>query len=190
MLRTKIGAEYIKRSLRQAYGFTQSTPVHSYLDDAWDRSVGIVPGMAMEIVAGTPAGGAGAAYGSPVVSLVSGDNQVFGLSAFYINATVSTTPSVIIDEVADQGINAMAVWVLGGPDSQFEVDTPAFLASGTGSITTATAPGALIYAINSGANRGKLALSNATNAGTKPLARLIRVQSSSTILIGGLGGTV
>lgn len=167
MLRTKLGSEYLKRTIRPLYGWTQATPVHVTLDPAWDRSVNIWPGMAMKM------------NGFNQVTLVgtSQTDQVFGLSALYIGGDS-------IDEVLDQGVNAMAVWVFGGPDAQFEILAPAFDNTATYNV------GDLLYAYISGANRGKLVNGSGGTIGTKPLAKVIGVNSANKLTIGGLEGTV
>ena len=45
MIRTTLDFVHIKRTLRELYGHTQSTPKDCLLDPAWDRSVQIWPGM-------------------------------------------------------------------------------------------------------------------------------------------------
>jgi hypothetical protein len=170
VLRVPLGLNYIKRTLRPLLANTQATPTSVYLDPAWDRSVDIVPGMAMMKTAGQN------------VTLLNGTGIPYGLATFY------EAPVMGITEITNQGVNACAVQVLG-PDAQFEVLAPAFDTSlswvdpGDGTIV-------LVYAYTTGANRGKLCLVGSTGASTTPIARLIAVSSASKIVIGGLQGRV
>ena len=126
MLRTSLPLNYIKRTFRPLYGWTQATPKSGFLDPTWGRSVAIFPGMVVTI----------------------------------------------------------GVWQLG-PDAEFEVLAPAFdptqnwAEAGAGTDT-------LIYAATSGSNQGQLVPAGGTNAGSVPVARLIQVESPSSIIIGGL----
>lgn len=178
MLRTTLDKAYLKRTIRPLYGWSQATPVHTYLDPNWDRSVNIWPGMAMKF----STSGSHAADGEQVTLVAASGDFCYGLSALYIGGDG-------IDEVADQGVNSMALWVMG-PDAQFEVLAPAF--DTALSWTTASGP-VLISAYTSAAGtslQGKLAIAGTSNTLTAPLARLIRVESTSKLLIGGLQGTV
>ena len=165
MLRTTMNKAYIKRTIRPLYGWTQTTPKSVFLDPAWDRSVAIWPGMAFMRTSGEN------------VSLLNGTGVPYGLGALYVGGDG-------IDEVLDSGINAFAVWVLG-PDAEFEILAPAF-----DNTATWTDPGdgteVLIYASTTGANRGKLVPSGGAGAGTQPIARLLKVNSSTKITIGGV----
>lgn len=167
MLRTSLAKAYIKRTIRPLYGWTQATPKSCYLDPAWDRSVAIWPGMVAMKTSGEN------------YSLINGTGVPAGLFGLYIGGDG-------IDEVADQGVNALAVWVLG-PDAEFEVTAPAF-----DSALTWTDPGdgteLLIHAQTTGATRGKLVPAGTANASTNPVARLIKVVSANKIIIGGLAG--
>lgn len=167
MLRVPLAKSYIKRTIRPLYGWTQATPKSQFLDPAWDNSVAIYPGMALMKTVGEN------------VSLLDATGIPYGLSAFYEGGEG-------IFEISEQGVNAAAVWVLG-PDAEFEVLAPAFneLLSWTeptnGTIT-------LVHAYTSGANRGRLCPAGTSGASTVPVARLIKVASSSKIVIGGLQG--
>lgn len=166
MLRTTIAKAYIHRTLRILYGWTQTTPKSQLLDPAWDRSTPIWPGMVMAKTAGDKVTLIGAA---PMVPL--------GLCGVYIGGDG-------IDELLESGVNAVPVWVMD-PDAEFEVLAPAFDTTqvwtdpGNGSVT-------LVFASTTGANRGKLVPSGAVGASVRPVARLIRVDSASKIVIGGL----
>lgn len=168
MLRTTLAKSYIKRTIRPLYGWTQATPKSQFLDPAWDRSVKIWPGMVMMRTAGEN------------VSLIDGTGFPYGLSGLYIGGDE-------IDEVADSGINATAVWVLAA-DAEFEILDPAFDSS-----LTWTDPGngtnLLVHASTAGANRGKLVPAGAANASAKPVARLVKVNSAKKITIAGLAGS-
>ncbi len=168
MLRTTIDKAYIKRTIRPLYGWTQATPKGLMLDPAWDRSVAIYPGMCMMRTSGENA------------TLLNGTGVPYGLCGLYIGGDG-------IDEVLEQGVNSIGVWVLG-PDAEFEVLAPAFDVA-----QSWTDPGngtnVLVHASTTGANRGKLVPAGATNASTRPVARLVKVNSASKITIAGLTGT-
>ena len=165
MLRVPLAKAYIKRTLGLLYGFVQTTPKSLLLDPAWDRSTPIWPGMVMMKTAGDK------------VTLLNGTGVPYGLCGLYIGGDG-------IDEPNDAGINAVPVWVLG-PDAEFYVLAPAFDSTltwvdpGNGTFT-------LVYAYTTGANRGKLCLAGSAGASTKPVAKLLRVDSASKIVIGGL----
>lgn len=174
MLRTTLDKAHIKRTIRPLYGWTQATPADMKLDPAFDRAVDIWPGMVATKTSGelvTLIGDGSAAVG---------DQLPFGLFGLYIGGDG-------IDEVADQGVNSVAVWVLER-DAQFEVLAPAFLDT-----VTWTDPGSggelLIHAAVDGANQGKLIPAGTAGEGTlstEPVARLIKVVSDSKLIIGGL----
>lgn len=170
MLRTKMATSYIKRTFRPTYGWTQMTPKSVFLDQAWDRSVQIWPGMVFMRTSGEN------------VSLVGATTSIpYGFGALYVGGDG-------IDEPLDAGINTFAVWVMG-PDAEAEILAPAF------DTTQAwTDPGdgteVLIYGIATGTGRGKLALTTngavATALTTQPVARLLKVNSATKITVGGL----
>jgi hypothetical protein len=120
--------------------------------------------------------------GQQVTLVGAATDQPYGLANFY------EAPTLGIKEITDQGINATSVWVLG-PDSEFQVDSPAFDAS-----LTWTDPGGanatptLVAAYATGAKRGQLCPSGTAGA-TVAFARLLEVKSPTTIVIGGLTGT-
>lgn len=169
MLRTSIAKAYIKRTFRPLYGWTQMTPKSVYLDPAWDYAVDIFPGMVLMRTTGD------------LVSLIDGTGVPYGFSGLYIGGDD-------IDEVAEAGVNAAAVWVMG-PDAEAEILAPAF-----DDDLTWTDPGngtnALVYAQTTGATRGKLVPSGTSGASSRPVARLLKVNSAQKITIGGLSGTV
>lgn len=177
MLRTTVDKAHIKRTIRPLYGWTQATPADMKLDAGFDRSIDVYPGMVATKTAGQNVTLIGQADPGTTP-----ENEVpFGLFGLYIGGDG-------IDEVADQGVNSVAVWVLGR-DAQFEVLAPAF---DTDQTYTSAADGSevLLHAWVSGADAGKLAPAGSTKAGhvlsTDPVARLIDVPSTSKIVVGGL----
>jgi hypothetical protein len=171
MLRVPLTKAWIKRTLRVKYGWVQTTPKDVKVDPAWDRSVAIYPGMVAMKTKGD------------LVSLVGGAAATvvpYGLFGEYIGGDG-------LDEPLARGVNSTAVWVLG-PDAEFEVLSPAF---DTGATWTDPADGTvrLIHTYVDGANRGKMAPAGTTGRGTlttKPIAKLIRVDSAAMIVVGGL----
>jgi hypothetical protein len=168
VFRTPLSLAYLKRTIRPVYAWTQATPASMYVDPAWDKSVDIYPGMALMKTSGEN------------VTLLNGTGVPFGLAAFFM------APVLGIDEITEQGINAVGVWQLG-PDAQFQVLAPAF-----DTTATWTDPGdgtvTLVHAYTSGAKRGKLCPAGASGASTVPVARLLEVNSASQITVGGLQG--
>jgi hypothetical protein len=166
MLRTPLNLNYLKRTLRPLYANTQATPQGVLLDPAWDSSVDIYPGMALMKTSGQN------------VTLINGTGTIFGLADFF------EAPVLGIREITDSGVNACAAWILG-PDAQFQVLAPAFDTS-----VTWTDPGdgttTLVSAYTSGAKRGQLCPAGTAGAATAAIARLIAVNSASSITIGGL----
>lgn len=173
MLRTPLAKAYIKRTFRPLYGWDQMTPKSQFLDTAWDRSVAIWPGMAMMKTVGEN------------VTLLDATGYPYGFSGLYIGGDG-------IDEVLEAGVNATAVWVMSD-DAEAEVLAPAFDDAVSWSEPT-DGTWKLVHAWVTGAHRGKLAPAGAVLSGhtlsTRPLARLIKVNSASKITIGGLVGTV
>ncbi len=168
MLRVPLNKAWIHRTLRPGYGWTQQTPQAVLLDPAWDRSVPIFPGMVAMKTKGDNH------------TLINTTGQPAGLWGEYIGGDG-------IDEPLESGVNATAVWVLG-PDAESTVLSPAFdtgaswVDPGNGSIV-------LLHALTDGANRGKLVPAGATGRGalsTKPVVRLVKVESASLIVVGGL----
>lgn len=170
MIRTTLDQAHIKRTIRPLYAWTQATPKSVYLDPAWDRSVDIYPGMVL-----TRAGG-------DLVTLpnAAGDLPV-GLCGNFIGGFG-------IDELLEAGVNALGCWVMG-PDAEFEVDTPAWDDEDDGWVDPTDGTQVLVHFWVAGADRGKLVPAGATKGGhtisTYPVARLIKVASSSTIVVGG-----
>ena len=167
MLRVNdINKAYLKRTIRPLYDNTQATPQSKFLDPAWDNSVDIYPGMAVMKTAGDN------------VTLLNGTGVPFGLAGIF------EAPTLGITEVTNQGINAFPVWVLG-PDAEFQILAPAFDTEvawtdpGDGTIL-------LVHAYTSGPKRGQLCPAGTAGASSAPVARLIAVDSASSIRIGGL----
>lgn len=175
MLRTTLDKAYLKRTIRPLYGWTQTTPKSAFLDPAFDYvalGTPVYPGMVM-----THVGGAG---GNDLYTLAIADGDIpAGLSGLYIGGDG-------IDEVADSGINALAVWVLG-PDAEFEILAPAFT-----DFAGTEVSGSLVHFAGTGetTKRGKLVPAGFANASTRPVAKLLKIVDSTKIVIGGLQGTV
>lgn len=161
MLRTRLAKAYIKRTIRPLYGWTQTTPKSVFLDPTWDRSVPVWPGMVFMKTVGEN------------VTLADATGVPYGLGALYVGGDG-------IDEVLDAGINAFAVWVLA-PDAEFEILAPAFDTTAT-YVEATNGTETLLYAVQAGANRGKLT----TVVAGRPVARLLKVNSPTKITIGGL----
>lgn len=168
---------WIKRTIRPVYSWDQAIPKACFVDPEWDKSVDVYPGMVLMKTSGQN------------VTLLDGTGVPYGLSAFY------QAPKLGIDEIEMQGVNAAAAWVMD-PGAEFEIIAPAF-----DSEVTWTEPGdgtiALVHAYVSGAKRGKLCPADPNAGGTsadatisaKPVGRLMEVNSTSSIVIGGLYGT-
>lgn len=170
MLRTPLNLNYLKRTIRPLYANTQATPKAVLLDPAWDSSVDIYPGMALMKTTGTN------------VTVINGTGTIYGLAAFF------EAPILGIREITDSGVNAAACWVLG-PDAEFQILSPAF-----DTAVSWTDPGdgttVLVSAYTSGAKRGVLCPTGTSGASTSAIARLISVNSSTSITIGGLQSRV
>lgn len=166
MLRVALDKAHLKRTIRPLYGWTQATPKSCFLDPDWDRSVDIWPGMAMMRTEGEN------------YTLIDATGVPAGLCGLYIGGDG-------IDEVEDQGVNALAVWVLG-PDAEFEILAPAFDDALATWIDPADGTELLIHAYESGANRGKLCPAGTALASADPVARLMKVVSDTKIIVGGL----
>jgi len=175
MLRTPLAKAYIKRTLRKLYANHQSTPVDSLLDPTWGKTVDIYPGMAAMRLNSAAAGA------SEYVTLLDATGIPFGLFGQYV------APTYGIDELADSGVNSIAVWVLN-TDAEFEVKAPAFDKDATWTFPT-NGTDALVYAYTgaSSSARGVLCPSGATGASAKPVARLVSRPATDTLIIRGLG---
>lgn len=174
MLRVPLGKEYIRSSLRPLYGFEHATPRDMLLDPTWDKSVDIFPGMVMM-------GKASASSGvSDLVTLIDGTGVPIGLCGNYI------APVYGIDQTADSGVNAVAVWTIP-VGSEFEILAPAFDTAATWTFpTNGTALLVHAYTGAGGSARGKLAPAGAANITTKPVARAVSRPATDRLIITGL----
>jgi hypothetical protein len=221
MIRTYLSNDYIKRTIRPLYAWTQATPKPCFLDPNWTRSVPIWPGMGfvrtggdLVTLAGANAaqmnsaytmwGAAGTSsngsYNNTTGPVYYGSPPIYGLGALYVGGDG-------IDELLYAGINAFAVWVLG-PDAEFEILAPAFDPTSTwtdpppasfgGSSVYGSGAGLIGVALQnaSGANdtthlgtgtlQGQLVPWAASTSVSAPVARLLKVNSSTKLTIGGL----
>jgi hypothetical protein len=169
MIRVRANLAHVKRTLRPLYAWTQATPKSAFLDPAWDRSIPVWPGMVVSQTAGE------------LISLIGPSGIPYGLIGDYVGGDG-------FDPQLDVGVNATSVWVLGA-DAEFEVLAPAFDDTQTWTDPNGTTE-RLVYGITAGTGRGKLALATngsvATAISATPVARLIKVNSTSKITIGGL----
>jgi hypothetical protein len=174
MFRTSLELNYVKRPFRPLYGWNQATPKSGFLDPTWNRSVPIYPGMVVTKTTGNNYTLIGA-VGTPA------DNIPAGFIGQFVGGYG-------IDELLEAGINAIAVWTLS-VDAEFEVLAPTFDVTqdwaDPGDGTTV-----LVYASTGGSNQGQLVLSSDPNASTVPVARLIQVESTTSLIIAGLSGRV
>jgi hypothetical protein len=218
MIRTYLSNDYIKRTIRPLYAWTQATPKPCFLDPNWTRSVPIWPGMGfvrtggdLVTLAGSNAAQMNSAYtmygtagtasnGSYTATSALGTPPIYGLGALYVGGDG-------IDELLYAGINAFAVWVLG-PDAEFEILAPAFDPTSTWTDPPpATFGGSSVYGsgagligvalqnasgaqdtthLGSGTLQGQLVPWSASQSISAPVARLLKVNSSTKLTIGGL----
>lgn len=177
MLRVPLALAYIRSTLRPLYAFEHATPRDMLLDPNWAKSIDIYPGMAM-MAAATAASGV-----SDVVTLLDATGVCVGLAGNYC------APTFGIDQLADSGVNSMAVWVLA-PGSEFEVLSPAFDAAATWTFAT-NGTATLVYAYTgaSSSARGVLCPVGATGASAKPVARAVSRPDTNRLIITGLTQT-
>lgn len=201
MIRTYLSNDYVKRTIRPLFSWTQATPKPCFLDPAWNRQIPIWPGMGFvrtggdlvtlagagagqmggKVMAGTGTGSPAGVTGSTfaVVNALNAGPPVYGLGALYVGGDG-------IDELLYAGINAFACWVMG-PDAEFEILAPAFDATQTWTDPADGSGAALVAVSTTGSNQGMLVPFNSTSTGmTAPCARLLKVNSSTKITIGGL----
>ena len=203
MFRTQLATNYLKRTVRPLYGWTQATPKSGYLDPSWARSAPIYPGFVLTKTAGnnyTLIGSATVNQGTGASGETAAAEQPAGLVSQWIGGAG-------IDELLESGVNALSVWVLG-PDAEFEILAPAF--DTVGSVWSAADFGTgfdtYLYAYTAvtsgttpaGVYQGQLCLPATTHGvttnntpagatiGSVPVARLIQVESTNSIIIGGL----
>lgn len=192
MIRTYLSNDYVKRTIRPLFAWTQATPKPCFLDPAWTRAIPIWPGMGFMRTGGdlvapvgansTQMGGktmTGSANGGGGTTLASAAIlPVYGLGALYVGGDG-------IDELLYAGINAFAVWVLG-PDAEFEVLAPAFDATATWTDPTDGSGSALVGVSTATSNQGMLVPWSSSTTISSPVARLLKVNSSTKLTIGGL----
>jgi hypothetical protein len=180
VIRTYLSNDYVKRTIRPLYSWTQATPKSCFLDPAWTRAIPIWPGMGFIRTGGdlvTLAGATSGQMGGKTMSAVAAQTPVYGLGALYVGGDG-------IDELLYAGINAFAVWLLG-PDAEFEILAPAFDATQTWTDPSDGSGSALVGVSLSGANQGMLVpwVAGSTSA---PVGRLLKVNSATKLTIGGL----
>jgi hypothetical protein len=186
MIRTYLSNDYIKRTIRPLYSWTQATPKACFLDPNWQRSVPIWPGMGFVRTGGdlvTLAGATSAQMNSATMTAVptatAGTLPIYGLGALYVGGDG-------IDELLYAGINTFAVWVLG-PDAEFEILAPAFDATQSWVDPTDGSGAAFVSVSLSGSNQGMLVpFTGVSTSQSAPCARLLKVNSSTKLTIGGL----
>ena len=185
MIRTYLSNDYVKRTIRPLFAWTQATPKPCFLDPAWTRAIPVWPGMGFVRTGGdlvTLAGATSAQMGSKTMTAVptatAGTLPVYGLGALYVGGDG-------IDELLYAGINVFAVWVLG-PDSEFEILAPAFDATQTWTDPSDGSGAALVGVSLSGSNQGMLIPWSSSTSVSAPVARLLKVNSSTKLTIGGL----
>jgi hypothetical protein len=192
MIRTYLSNDYVKRTIRPLYSWTQATPKSCFLDPAWTRAIPLWPGMGFMRTGGdlvAPVGAnstqmgtktmTGSANGGGGTTLATaGVLPVYGLGALYVGGDG-------IDELLYAGINAFAVWVLG-PDAEFEILAPAFDATQTWTDPADGSGAALIGVSTATSNQGMLVPWASSTTISSPVARLLKVNSSTKLTIGGL----
>jgi hypothetical protein len=193
MIRTYLSNDYVKRTIRPLYSWTQATPKSCFLDPAWTRAVPIWPGMGFVRTGGdlvtlacansTQMGGksmTGTAYSGNAGTTLSaaGNLPIYGFGALYVGGDG-------IDDLLYAGINAFAVWVLG-PDSEFEILAPAFDATQTWTDPADGSGAALVGVSTATSNQGMLVPWTSSVTISAPVARLLKVNSATKLTIGGL----
>jgi hypothetical protein len=181
VFRTSLATNYLKRTLRPLYGWTQATPKSGFLDPAWTRAVAIYPGFVLTKTVGNNYTLIGSA-----ATETADAQQPAGFVGQFIGGAG-------IDELLESGVNALAVWVLG-PDAEFEFLAPAFSPNSDWAAADAgEGVDTLVYANTAGIGQGQLCLEGDTTAGasvsTIPVGRLVQVESTNSIIVGGLRGT-
>lgn len=180
MIRTYLSNDYVKRTIRPLYAWTQATPKPCFLDPAWTRSVPIWPGMGFVRTGGdlvTLAGATSSMMGGKSMNAATSQTPIYGLGALYVGGDG-------IDELLYAGINAFAVWVLS-PDAEFEILAPAFDATQSWTDPSDGSGSELVAVSLAGANQGML-VPWVSGSGSAPIARLLKVNSATKLTIGGL----
>src|SRR6516225_678227 len=203
MIRTYLSNDYIKRTIRPLFAWTQATPKPVFLDPNWTRAVPVWPGMGFIRTGGdlvtlaganstqmngaTMQGTAGTSNNGSSYLVATQTLPIYGLGALYVGGDG-------IDELLYAGINAFAVWVLT-PDAEFEILAPAFDPTATWADPTDGSGASLIgVACQTGTDTGLTAASlqgqlvpwSSSTSISAPVARLLKVNSSTKITIGGL----
>jgi hypothetical protein len=185
VIRTYLSNDYVKRTIRPLFSWTQATPKPCFLDPGWTRAIPIWPGMGFVRTGGdlvTLAGATSTQMGGKTMTAVptttAASLPIYGLGALYVGGDG-------IDELLYAGINAFAVWVLG-PDSEFEILAPAFDATQTWTDPSDGSGAALVGVSLAGSNQGMLVPWVSGTSMSAPVARLLKVNSSTKITIGGL----
>jgi hypothetical protein len=183
MFRTNLATNYLKRTIRPLYGWTQATPKSGYLDPSWNRSVALYPGFVMTKTVGNN-------Y-VPLGTANSSASKASQTPAGFLGQWVGGAG---IDELLESGVNALSIWTLG-PDAEFEFLAPAFDSVTGGNWAAADVVGndgvdTLIYAYVD-TTPGQLCLAAGTGGtvSSRPVARLVQVESTNSIIVAGLRGT-
>lgn len=182
MIRTYLSNDYVKRTIRPLFAWTQATPKPCFLDPGWTRAIPLWPGMGYVRSGGdlvAPAGATTAQMGGKTMNAATTQTPIYGLGALYVGGDG-------IDELLYAGINAFAVWVLS-PDAEFEILAPAFDATQTWTDPTDGSGSTLVgVSIGATSNQGMLVPWASSGSISAPVARLLKVNSSTKITIGGL----
>lgn len=178
MLRTTIDRAYQKRTIRELYSYSASTPKDCLLDPAWARATDIYPGMGVCSFSSAASG---------ISDLITIHDAVGDIPYGLIGVFVA--PAYGIDEVRDSGVNSIPVWVLS-PGSEFEILAPAF--DNLATWTFPTNGTELLVCVQTTSNAsplripGQLVPTGSTGATTKPIARAISRPASDRLIISGL----
>ena len=178
MFRTSLELAWTKRTFRPLYGWNQATPTSGFLDTGWNRSVAIFPGMVMTRTTG-----------NNFTLIGSGGQTTSDRPAGFVGQFIG---GYGVDELLDSTVNALSIWTLA-PDAEFEVLAPAFdVTGGTSSSGWAQSSGAetFVYASISGANQGQLVMSDCSTKSGKPVARLVQIESTTSLIIAGLNNQI
>jgi hypothetical protein len=182
VIRTYLSNDYVKRTIRPLLAWTQATPKPCFLDPAWTRAIPTWPGFGFVRTGGdlvAPAGATSAQMGGKTMNAATTQTPVYGLGALYVGGDG-------IDELLFAGINTFACWVLG-PDAEFEVLAPAFDATQTWTDPSDGSGAALVGVSLAGSNQGMLIPWASSGNVSAPVVRLLKVNSSTKLTIGGLG---
>jgi len=181
MLRTTLDKAWIKRPIKPLYSWTAATPKACFLDPNVAISVPVFPGMVFQRTSG-----------ENYTLIKDAAARPEGFGALYVGGDG-------IDEVAESGINAFAVWALD-PDAEFEIGAEALdtEVTWTGKDTATSGADTLLHAWVAGDGQGKIVPVGSTKSdhtiSTYPVARLLKINTGNgaitSIIVGGLRGTV